>query len=206
MTTPKRVLHGFKLSGHAHRAKLFLSILRLPHEEVEVDLPHRAHKAPDFLSMNPFGQVPVLVDGDVTIADSNAILVYLALKYDTGGTWYPTDPVIAASIQRWLSVAAGELAFGPAAARRAALFGAPVDREQATAAARSLFEVMDRQLASSRYLAGDAPTIADLSLYSYTAVANEGGISLEGARNVRAWLERVESLAGFVPMHRSQVA
>jgi glutathione S-transferase len=102
-------LYHHPLSGHAHRARLFVSLLGLPHELVEVDLGAGAHKSPEFLKLNPFGQVPVLEDDGVVIADSNAILVYLAKK--AGRTdWLPEDPSGAAAVQRWLSVAAGEVA------------------------------------------------------------------------------------------------
>ncbi|MFX5530246.1 glutathione S-transferase family protein, partial [Acinetobacter baumannii] len=77
------------------------------------------HKREPFLRLNPFGQIPVLDDNGTVIADSNAILVYLALRYDEAGRWLPRDAVKAAAVQRWLSVAAGEIAFGPARARLA---------------------------------------------------------------------------------------
>jgi glutathione S-transferase len=73
-------LYHFPLSGHAHRARLFLSLLDLPHEVIDVDLANGEHKSPAFLAINPFGQVPVLEDDGVYISDSNAILVYLAKK------------------------------------------------------------------------------------------------------------------------------
>jgi glutathione S-transferase len=206
MTKANIKLYGSKLSGHAHRAELFLSILGLPFEKVEVDLPKGAHKAPEFLAKNPLGQVPVLEDGEVTIPDSNAILVYLATKYDASGEWYPRDPVAAARVQRWLSIAAGELQSGPGAARRIVLLGAKLDHEQAKKAARALYDVVERHLSASPYLASDIPTIADVALYSYTALAPEGHVSLDGWPNVRAWLERIEKLPGFVPPTRSNVA
>jgi glutathione S-transferase len=105
-------LHRMALSGHCHRVELFLSLLRLPHELIDVDLAAGEHKSPAFLARNPFGQVPVLEDGDVTLADSNAILVYLEGRY-APGAWLPKEPLAAARVQRWLSVAAGPLAFGP---------------------------------------------------------------------------------------------
>ncbi|HEY9193188.1 MAG TPA: glutathione S-transferase N-terminal domain-containing protein, partial [Methyloversatilis sp.] len=78
------VLHGFRLSGHSHRAELFLSLLGLPFEFRQVDLAAGAHKQPEFLAKNPFGQVPVIEDGEVVVADSTAILVYLASRYAPG--------------------------------------------------------------------------------------------------------------------------
>jgi glutathione S-transferase len=206
MTTTKLRLHAFSLSGHAHRAELFLSLLGLPYERIEVDLVKGVHKLPDFLAMNPFGQVPVLEDGDVVLSDSNAILVYLAMRYDTSGRWLPRDPVVAARIQRWFSVAAGELANGPGAARLVALFGAKLDHDRARAGAGVLFGIMEAELGTRAYLASDAATLADVALYSYTLLAPEGGVSLDGYPNVRAWLGRVEELPGFKPMVRSRSA
>ena len=108
-------LHGFPLSGHSHRVQLALSLMGLPHQVVQVDLKNGAHKSPEFLKLNPFGQVPVLDDDGTTLFDSNAILVYLATKYDNDRRWLPRDPKGQADVQAWLSVAAGQIAFGLAA-------------------------------------------------------------------------------------------
>jgi glutathione S-transferase len=196
-------VHGFPLSGHAHRVELMLSLLGLGFERIEVDLVNGAHKQPGFLAKNPFGQIPVIEDGDVTLADSNAILVYLATRYDRDRSWLPQDAIAAAQIQRWLSVAAGELAHGPAAARLVALFGLPLDAARARTIAVSLYTVLEAHLKAQRFLVGSTPTIADVALYSYTAHAPEGGVSLEPYPNVRAWLARIEALPGFVAMPRS---
>ena len=202
MSAPVIKLHGFPLSGHSHRIELFLSLLSLPFENIRIDLPARAHKTPTFLAMNPFGQVPVLEDGDIVLADSNAILVYLASKY-AGDSWLPRDPLGAARVQRWLSVAAGPLAFGAAAARLIALFKAPFNPEEVTARAHGLFGVVESELAATPFITGAAPTIADVALYSYTAHAPEGGVSLDAYPNIRNWIARIEALPGFVPMVRS---
>lgn len=192
-------LHGFALSGHSHRVSLFLSLLQLPHETTQVDLPGGAHQRPDFLAMNAFGQVPVLQDGEVTLADSNAILVYLAMRYGDA-QWLPQDPVGAARVQRWLSVAAGPLAAGPALARIRVVFGKTAPGPELIEASHALLAVMDGALARSSFLVGDAPTIADIACYSYTAHAPEGGVSLDGYPRLRAWLARVEALPNFVGM------
>lgn len=198
-------LYRYALSGHSHRVQLFLSLLDLPHELIDVDLALGAHKTPEFLQMNPFGQVPVIQDGDVTLADSNAILVYLAARYGDDG-WLPRNPAQAAAVQRWLSVAAGPLASGPAAARLVTVFKAPLDHKEAIARANRLFAVMERELGRSPFLAGDAPTIADVANYSYSAHAPEGDVSLAPYPSLRAWLARVEALPRFVPMAKSAVA
>ncbi len=197
-------LHRFYLSGHSHRVELLLSLLKLNYELLDVDLANKAHKQPEFLAMNPFGQVPVIEDGKTIVADSNAILVYLASKYDDG-TWLPRDPVGTAAVQRWLSVAAGEVAFGPARARLATVFKAPVQADEAIARAHELFQIMDRELEKRSYLAGATPTIADIANYTYIAHAPEGSVSLEAYPNLRSWLQRIEALPGFVPMEKSAV-
>ncbi len=205
MTTPSRPirLHGHPLSGHSHRVELLLSVLRLPYERIDVDLAGGAHKAPGFLARNPFGQIPVIEDGDTVLFDSNAILVYLAARYDASAQWLPREPLGAARVQQWLSIAAGQLAFGPAAARLVKVFGMKLDHDRATAIAAQLFGILDPLLADRRFLTGETATIADVAMYSYTALAPEGGVSLDGYPNVRAWLARIEALPGFVPMQRT---
>ncbi|MBK5417291.1 glutathione S-transferase family protein [Pseudomonas sp. TH31] len=195
-------LYNFPRSGHAHRAELMLSLLQLPTDLIFVDLAKGEHKQPEFLALNSFGQVPVLDDQGVVLADSNAILVYLAQKYGNG-RWLPTDPVGAAKVQRWLSVAAGQIAFGPARARLITVFGAPYNAEEVIARSHDLLKVIDQELANSTYLVGNEPTIADVAAYSYIAHAPEGNVSLEDYANVRAWLARIEALPGFVGMPRT---
>ncbi|WP_415758537.1 glutathione S-transferase family protein [Pseudomonas sp. LT1P18] len=195
-------LYNFPRSGHAHRVELMLSLLHLPTELIFVDLPKGAHKQPDFLALNAFGQVPVIDDQGVVLADSNAILVYLAQKYGNG-RWLPADPVGAAKVQRWLSIAAGPIAFGPARARLITVFGAAYNAEEVIAYSHTVLKVIDQELATTPYLAGAEPTIADVSAYSYIAHAPEGNVSLEDYANIRAWLARVEALPGFVGMPRT---
>ncbi|MBB4864179.1 glutathione S-transferase [Pseudomonas nitritireducens] len=197
-------LYHFPLSGHAHRAELMLSLLQLPAELIFVDLAKGAHKHPDFLALNSFGQVPVLDDDGVIVSDSNAILVYLAKKYGNG-RWLPEDPQGAARVQRWLSVAAGQVAFGPAAARLITVFGAKFNAEEVATRAHALFQVMEGELANKPFLTGDQASIADVANYSYISHAPEGNVSLQDYPNLRAWLARVEALPGFVPMPRTAI-
>ncbi len=195
-------LYYNKLSGHVHRVELLLSLLKLPSTRVEVDLMKGAHKAPEFLAKNPFGQVPVIEDGNVTVSDSNAILVYLATRYDDSQRWYPRDAVAAAEVQRWLSIAAGELRFGPGNLRLIALLKAPLDKAMAERLSNTLLPTIDAWLAKREWLVGDHATIADLAIYTYSVLAPEGGISLAAYPALQAWHERVEALPGFVPMAR----
>ncbi|MDZ5647102.1 glutathione S-transferase [Nitrospirillum sp. BR 11828] len=197
-------LYHHPLSGHAHRARLFLSLLGQPHDLVEVDLMAGAHKTPEFLALNPLGQVPVLVDEDTVVSDSNAILVYLARKL--GRTdWLPEDAQGAAAVQRWLSVAAGEVAYGPAAARLVTLFGSKHNPEEVIGRAHALLTTLDAWLTTRDWLAASHPTIADVALYSYVARAPEGNVDLSPYPRVIAFLRRIEALPGFVPFAESAV-
>lgn len=191
-------LYHFPLSGHAHRARLFLSLLGVPHQVIDVDLKAGEHKQPAFMAMNPFGQVPVLDDEGVYIADANAILVYMAKK--TGRReWLPEDAQGAAEVQRWLSVAAGEIAYGPAAARLITVFGAPFNPQEVIERAHIILTRIENALQHRDWLVGNGPTIADVALYSYVAGAPEGNVDLSAYTAVNAWLQRIENLPGFVP-------
>lgn len=195
--------YTFAVSGHAHRVELLLSMLDLPFQRIDVDLRGKEHKSAAFLARNPFGQVPVIEDGDVTLGDSNAILVYLARRYDASGQWLPSDPVAAARVQRWFSVAAGELYRGPALARGYTLFRNQPVPQDVIDTALALFKLLDAHLSTQAYLAGATPTLADVAMYSYVALSPEGRLSLDPYPALRAWLARFEALPGFVPAKRS---
>jgi glutathione S-transferase len=195
-------LYHHPLSGHSHRARLFLSLLGIPHELVLVDLAKGAHKAPDFLKINPFGQVPVLDDDGIIVTDSVAILVYLAKK-QRRSDWLPEEPLAAAKVQKWLSVAAGEIAYGPAAARLITVFGANFRPEEVLARAHAVLKQIDAELSSHPFIVATAPTIADVALYSYISSAPEGNVDLSAYPHVGAWLARVEGLPGFVGFQKT---
>jgi len=192
-------LYTSRFSGHAHRARLCLSLLDLPYEAIEVDLRAGEQKTSAFLAMNPFGQVPVIEDGETIIYDSNAILVYLAKRYGDP-SWLPDDPVGSARVTQWLSLAAGQIAYGPCAARLIKAFGYELDYDAAVRTATKLFSVLEPEFAKRPFAIGTQPTIADIAAYTYIAHSSEGGISLGPYPNIRAWLERIEALPGFVAM------
>jgi glutathione S-transferase len=194
------LLHGFPLSGHSHRAELMLRLLDVPFAFHQVDLAGGEQRGEAFLRLNPFGTVPVIEDDGVVVADSCAILVYLATKYDPDGLWLPRDAEGAAQVQRWLSVAQGPVFNGPCCARLVNVFGMDFDHARAKAIAGRLFTTLDRVLADRTFLVNERPTIADVALYSYIAHAPEGGVALTPHAHIVAWLRRVEAMPGFAPM------
>ncbi|MCD2515252.1 glutathione S-transferase [Massilia sp. G4R7] len=196
---PTLTLYGTALSGHTHRVALFLHLLQLPYRHVDASAAVR--RSAEFLRLNPLGQIPVLQDGGLVLADSNAILVYLAKRYAPDSGWLPEDAVGAARVQRWLSLAAGEIAFGPASARISARFyDTGVPPELTHRLADKVLGFMDVALAPDDYLAGAAPTLADLACYAYIAHAPEGGIALDPYPNVLDWIARIQALPHFVAM------
>jgi glutathione S-transferase len=200
--TPIR-FHRYPLSGHCQRVEALLSMLELPCEAIDVDLAAGAQHRPEFLALNAFGQVPVIDDEGTVVADSNAILVYLARRYGDG-RWLPEDAAGAARVQRWLSAAAGPIAFGVAAARLVTVFGAKLDADAAIARGHAFLRVLEGELAGRAFLAAEHATIADLACASYVAHAPEGNVSLADYPSVRAWLARVEALPRYVKMPASR--
>lgn len=191
-------LFTYQYSGHCHRVEWFLNILKLPYRKIDVNLRAGEQKTPEFLQMNPFGQVPVIKDGNCSLADSNAILVYLAQRY--APEWIPTNPEKAADLQRWFSVAAGLVAYGPAYARAIIKFGRQDNLEIAQTRSHQLFNQLEQHLHHNKFLLGSNFSLADIANYAYIALAPEGDLQLEEYPNIKAWLEGLESSEAFIPM------
>ncbi|BAZ23274.1 glutathione S-transferase domain protein [Kalymmatonema gypsitolerans NIES-4073] len=193
-------LYGHELSGNSYKAKLMLSLLGLDYEWIKVDLLAGAHKQPEFLALNSFGQVPVLVDENTVLPDAQAILVYLARQYG-GESWLPREAEPMSRVIRWLSTTAGEIRQGPEAARLYYLLKATsINLEQANQKAEFILTQLNNHLADREWLALERPTIADVAVFPYVALAPDGKISLDNYPNVLAWIERVKHLPGFVGM------
>ncbi len=192
-------LYDLSVSGNCHKVRLFLSILGKDVELIPVDFMAGAHKKPPVTDLNPFGELPVLVDGDVVLRDSQATLVYLARKFNATG-WLPIDAADMGHVMEWLMVAGNEVARGPNDARLAQRFGYDLDTDSAREKSARLLRIMDRHLERNEFLALGRPTIADIACYPYLAVASEGGVSLSDYPSITAWMNRVEALPGFIPM------
>ncbi|CAN7214068.1 glutathione S-transferase family protein [Massilia sp. LjRoot122] len=199
MNPSSLTVYGVALSGHTHRVELFLHLLQLPYRRI--DAPASVRQSAEFRRINPLGQIPVLQDGDLVLADSNAILVYLAKRYAPDSGWLPDGAVEAAQVQRWLSLAAGEITFGPASARISARWGATgMPPELMRSLAERVLGFMEDSLTQQDFLAAARPTLADIACYAYIAHAPEGGIALDPYPQVRHWIARIQALPHFVPM------
>lgn len=199
-------LYGHELSGNAYKVRLLLALLNLEHDYQRVDLMKGEHKQPEFLAINPFGQVPVLVDGDLVLQDAQAILVYLARQYG-GEQWLPTDAVSLAQVVRWLSTTAGEIRQGPENARLYYLFGVKnINIDRATQKSQLILQQLEQHLTERSWLAFERPTIADVAAFPYVALAPDGKVSLAEYPQVQAWIERIRQLPGFVEMQGMEAA
>ena len=183
--------HDFHYSGEAHKVRNMLSLLDVPHEAANGSSAN--DEAPE-----AFWQEPVLVDGDVTLNGSCAILVYLGRKYGRG-RWLPVDAAGEARVQQFLSGTANEMLRGPTLAREIQLFGREGDLQKARAHAHALLARYEEHLAARPFLVGKCTTIADIASYTYIKLAPQGGVDPEGYRSVRDWLARLEQLHRFVP-------
>lgn len=192
-------LYEFRLSGNCHKVRLLLSLLGLHYRSELLNSAAGEHKTEQFLRLNPFGQTPVLVDGDAVVRDSQAILVYLARTYGAN-EWFPQDPASMAEVVGWLAVAANEVARGPNALRLHHKFGRTINLDEATKITMQVLSVLNLHLQSRHWLANNTLTIADIAIYPYIALINEGKIDLEPYLYVQNWMGRIEHLTGYITM------
>ena len=164
-----------------------------------VDFLSGAHKKSPLIERNPFGEVPVLEDGDLTLRElagdprlSRAEIWRRALV--------PTEPAPMAEVVSWLMVAENEIARGPNDARLHDKFGDDLDVDLARRKAERILGLMEAYLKTRRWLVLDGPTIADIACMPYVALSHEGGVSLDPYPAIRAWISRIKALPGFISM------
>jgi glutathione S-transferase len=199
-------LYDYELSGNCYKLRLLLHILGVPFQRISVDFyPGRQHKNAEFRRINPLGQLPVLEDGDLRLRDAQAILVYLAAKYDASRRWYPSDPETMGRISMWLAFADGITASASAARLHDTMF---YDFDIATcrANAHALFRVLDEHLwfaeqeGQTWIATRDHPSIADIACFPYVMLSEEGGISRQDYPAIRRWTDAVKGVPGFTVM------
>ena len=192
-------LYDFELSGNCHKVRMMLSLLDLEYEKVGVDLRKKEQIRPEFAALNPLRKVPVLVDGDVVVRDSAAILVYLARRYGRD-EWFPDDPTGMAEVQQWLSFSVHEVFNGLAMARAIVIFKRDFDPKLAHALSAFALEQLEFRLRNHEWLALDRFTLADLVCYPYTGLIHEANLTLDDYPTTRAWCMRMEAMPGYVAM------
>ena len=200
-------LYDYELSGNCYKIRLLLSMLGLEYTKKAVEFyPAAEHKSDTFLAINPLGELPVLEDEKTLIRDSQAILIYLASRYDKDGYWYPTEsPAKLAMVTQWLCFANG-ITSTASAARLVDGFFYDLDGDACRTGAHTLFRILDEHLWFNQreghdwIVAGDTPTIADIACFAYVMLSEEGGISRMNYPAIRRWCDHVKRLPGFIVM------
>ncbi len=187
-------------SGNAYKVRVLISLLKLQCEQVIVDLANKEQKKPEFLKLNPRGEVPVIEDNGTVIWDSAACLVYLARKYG-GEQWLPGDPAGMAEVQQWLALAATEVQIGLQYTRRGVKQGRWVagDLEQGQAIGRVALTALENRLKDHDWLAGKHPTIAEPACFAYVDTAPDANLPLEQYPGIVSWIARCKALPGWAP-------
>lgn len=191
-------VHGDIRSGNCLKVRWLLDRLGRDYQWIETDVMSGATRTSEFLKINPAGQLPTLVQADGrSLAQSNAILVHMA----EGSVWIPPDPWVRAKMFEWLFWEQYSHEPYIAVARFQRVWGGKTAEEiepKLMERGHAALARMETALTEAKWLAGDGPTIADLSLLAYTRVAPEGGFDLAPYPAVRAWIARVEDAFGIV--------
>ncbi len=200
--TDKPCFFGDSISGNCYKLQLACAELDIDYDWVETGVLDGSTRTPEFLAMNPNGKVPVmrLPDGRC-LSESNAILAWLADGSELAGS----DRFERANVLRWMNFE--QYSHEPYIATSRFIvkyLGRPAERaaelDGKRAGGYKALDVMEQQLAGSKWLANDTFSIADIALYAYTHVAHEGDFSLDDYPAVRAWIDRIEARERFVPM------
>ena len=192
-------LYDLDVSGNSYKVRLFAALVGLDLELEPVNLAAGEHKQSPFIDLNPWAQVPVLVDGEVVLRDSQAILVYLARRYG-GHQWWPDSAAHQGEVMQWLSTAANEVNHGPNAARLIDKFGYPLDKARALEVGERVLSLIEQHLSEHQWLALGRPTIAECAVFPYIALSWEGGVTLAPYPAIRGWIGRIKNLPGYVGM------
>lgn len=200
-------LYDYELSGNCFKIRWFLNILGVEYESIPVEFyPGKEHRSSWFKQINPLGQLPVIEDGDLRLRDAQAILVYLATRYDSSGKWYPRDDASQiGEISQWLSFA-DSLTATISSARLVTTFFFDLDLEKCQTGGHRLLRILDEHLWFQErqqldWLCGGAhPSLAEIACLPYVALSEEGGISRQEYSAVRRWTDRVKRMPGFIVM------
>jgi len=190
---PRIMLYGNYLSTPTAKVGLMLSLCGKRFDYTHIDLRAGEHKAPEFLAMNRYGQVPVLRHGDTTLCQANVILAYLA---ETFGKFGGRTPAERARIAEWLAWDLDRMASIGLARLFTRNAGEPKVIEFAKGRGELALDALETQLGKTPFLAGRRPTIADISAFCWVSIADEGGFDASNRPNLQAWMGRMKGLKG----------
>jgi len=199
-------LYDYILSAEGYKARLLMSMLGVSYQPVKVDVhPGRMHREPEFLAINPLGTLPVLEDGDFRLHDAQAILCFLAARYDVSRRWLPVEPEAFSRVMMWLGFAGREMA-PLLRLRMADIQAAPVSgRSVVEAECRRALGVLEDhvyegELCGRRWLVEEHPTVADVAAFPGVALMADCGLALEDYPALWRWAHAFKRLPGFIVM------
>jgi len=197
-------LYDFLPSGNGYKIRLLLTQIGMPFERIEINILEGESRSPEFLSRNPNGKIPVLEIGDGKyLAESNAILMYLS----EGTEFLPYDRFLKAQVLQWLFFE--QYSHEPFIATSRywiSILGKAEEYQEALKEKHErgyqALEVMENYLTGKTFFVGERYTIADIALFAYTHVANEGGFDLSRFKAIQAWIERVKMQPGYIGINQ----
>jgi glutathione S-transferase len=198
-------LHNYELDDQCYKVRLLLAALGVPYVKVDLDVhPGNEQRSARYLKLNPRGTLPIITEGAFVLHGAEAILAYLARRYDGTRAWLPDDPAAFGLAMQWLAFAGGDLQ-AASLARAHALLEVAADEQEAIRAARRAFRIMDdhmtkREFDDARWFVGATPTIADIALFPAIALSRDFGIDHDEYPALRRWMAQVRTMPGFITM------
>ncbi|MFZ8944736.1 MAG: glutathione S-transferase family protein [Paracoccaceae bacterium] len=211
MTDMEFTLYDYALSGNCYKIRLFASILGVDYEKISVEFhPSADHKSEAMLQVSSAGTLPILKTDEMVLSETQAMLFWMAKKFDRSGMWWPKDdnPVAQAFVLQWLGFS-GDLTATIGQARLNSLFQTPIDKDKIIKASvvalrRLEAHLTEQSFEQKKFLAGVSPTIADLACFPYVALSGDvgAGFGLEHDNYpaIRNWIYEIKSLPGFIAM------
>ncbi|MBU2935569.1 MULTISPECIES: glutathione S-transferase family protein [Pacificibacter] len=198
------ILHNYDLFENCYRVRLVASCAEVALELINVDaFPGAEEKSPEYLKLNPMGRLPILEDNALVLRNLSAILIYVA-EHDIDKRFIPDEAKDRAQMMDWLGFACDDLAVA-VQARAVALLDATGDVVELRAQARTLFRILDdhltrQSLRGANFVAGDAPSLADLALFPAFALSRDFNLDHDEFPALRLWARRIRLLPGFITM------
>jgi len=198
-------LHNYELDDQCYKVRLLLSALGCRYVKVDVDVhPGREQRSAPYRRLNPLGALPIITEGAFVLYGAEAILAFLARKYDSERTWLPDDPTTLGRVTQWLAFAGGDLN-AASLARAHALLEVEADEDSVGRASRRAFRTMDdhmtrREFDGAHWFAAAIPTIADIALFPAIALSRDFGVDHDEYPALRRWMTRLRTIPGFVTM------
>jgi glutathione S-transferase len=199
------MLYDFELDDNCYKVRLLLAALGVEYAKVPVNVfPAAEQRSAKFLALNPSGELPILTDGGLVLSEAEAILAYLARRYDPAHGWLPDDPSDFGAVMTWLAFASRRLQ-AASLARLHSMMEVAADAVAVRKGARAAFRVMDdhmthREFDGAHWFAAGRATIADIALFPAIALSRDAGIEHDEYPALRRWMRRMRAIPGFKTM------